>query len=81
MEHDCKVKACPGNFKGICKQPYLRCEINIKLAFEALKEMSERDKGCQYCVDFLHNTFQNRASHFKSYKFCGVCGKKMVSDV
>ena len=39
--HDCPSKKCMGNFFGTCRQPFVRCERNVDIAFEALQENQE----------------------------------------
>lgn len=42
--HKCPSKKCMGNFSGTCKQPFVRCERNVDIAFEALQENQELKK-------------------------------------
>lgn len=42
--HECSAKKCASNFDGICRQPFMRCERNVDIAFKALKENRELKK-------------------------------------
>ena len=49
--HRCSNKKCLGNFSGTCRQPFLRCEKNVDIAFKALEEVKRLEKFKQYFME------------------------------
>lgn len=49
--HDCPSKKCMGNFSGTCRQPFLRCDNNVDIAFKALEEAKKLEKFKEYFME------------------------------
>lgn len=41
LYHKCSNIKCCANFSGECQQPFLHCENNVRIAFEALKTQKQ----------------------------------------
>ena len=63
----------------------------ISLAIEALKEKTEREKGCEYCVNLTESattlSFKAKGNGVKvvfdcdfDMEYCPKCGRKLVSE-
>lgn len=48
LYHKCSNVKCCANFSGECQQPFLHCENNIRIAFEALKTQKQLEKFKEY---------------------------------
>lgn len=70
--HDCKTKSCAANFSGTCRQPYLRCENNIDIAFKALEnEQMQTFCGCEEQELYFEFNEKTMLLNIK----CNSCGK------
>jgi len=53
--HDCSSKSCSANFNGVCRQPFMRCQKNIEIAFIALQEKQKQKSKDGSCSSFEEN--------------------------
>lgn len=58
LYHQCSHKTCGANFSGECRQPFLRCEINVDIAFKALEQNKKLEKFKEYFMDLYGNGYE-----------------------